>query len=254
MTELLNPEAPAESLALDTPLAPEAERLARRQLRGQIARLEADLATLFCSTYPRAGFDWGVAAAGGPRVLTLAELERLRDRLLDRLQRNRAQLSERTFVEDLHRRRIEEMLLAPHEHKWERVRNADIGETGCKEWRVVPRLGLVGMLMNWWRVRISSGCPLRRGRGLDPRPAPRWVRGAASVAAPRPARRAASPHASSATRCARRPRAPRRVDRGGAAPPTNVRRRHGAPFRSSSCSSCWRSACCSAASSPAAAR
>jgi hypothetical protein len=25
---------------------------------------------------------------------------------------------------------------------------------------VRPRLGLIGMLMGWWRVVISSGCPL----------------------------------------------------------------------------------------------
>ena len=25
---------------------------------------------------------------------------------------------------------------------------------------VRPRLGLVGMLMGWWQVKLSSGCPL----------------------------------------------------------------------------------------------
>ena len=139
------------------------EAAARRQLREQIAHLESELATLFCSVYPRHGFDWTVGTRGGPRLLSLSELEQVRDRLATRLQHNRRILSDRTYVEELHRRRIEEMMLAPHEHRWERVTSADIGEPGCKAWHVVPRLGPVGMMMNWWRVRISSGCPLERG-------------------------------------------------------------------------------------------
>ena len=115
------------------------EAAARRSLREQIARLESELGALFCSTYPRKGFDWNVRARGGPRLLPVRELE------------------------ELHRRRIEEMLLHPEEHKWVRIQNEDIGEPGCKEWHVRPRYGLLGMLMNWWRVRISSGCPLAGG-------------------------------------------------------------------------------------------
>ena len=41
----------------------------------------------------------------------------------------------------------------------------DIGEPSCRTWRSVPRLGLVGMLMGWWRVKLSSGCPLAAGAG-----------------------------------------------------------------------------------------
>jgi hypothetical protein len=142
------------------------EAAARRQLREQIARLESELSSLFCSVYPRTGFDWGVGGRGGPRLLSLNELEELRDRLAAKLQHNRRVLSDRTYVEELHRRRIEEMMLAPQEHKWERVRSEQIGELSCREWHVVPRLGPVGLLMNWWRVRISSGCPLARGMAV----------------------------------------------------------------------------------------
>jgi hypothetical protein len=28
---------------------------------------------------------------------------------------------------------------------------------------VRPRLGLIGMLMGWWQVKLSSGCPLPAG-------------------------------------------------------------------------------------------
>jgi hypothetical protein len=146
------------------------EAAIRRQLREQVAHLESELASLFCSTYPRKGFDWNVRSRGGPRLLTIGELEELRDDLAAKLQHNRRALSDRTYVEELNRRRIEEMLLAPEEHKWVRIQNEDIGEKGCKSWHVVPRFGLLGMMMNWWRVRISSGCPLARGRGRRPRP------------------------------------------------------------------------------------
>jgi hypothetical protein len=135
------------------------ESAVRRQLRQQIAHLEGELASLFCSTYPRTGFEWNVRSRRGPRLLSTGDLEELRDDLADRLQRNRRALGDRTYVEEANRRRIEEMMLAPEEHKWVRVRNEDIGEKGCKQWHVLPRLGPLGLLMNWWRVKISSGCP-----------------------------------------------------------------------------------------------
>ena len=168
MAEVLDPDQGAFA-----PFAPAVEvddAAIRRTLREQIARLEGELGALFCSAYPRMGFEWGVASRGGPRLLSLTELEQLRDDLADKLQHNRRVLGDRTYVEELNRRRIEEMMLAPEEHKFVRVRNEDIGEKGCKHWHVVPRFGLLGMLMNWWRVRISSGCPLAMGRGRRSRP------------------------------------------------------------------------------------
>jgi hypothetical protein len=141
------------------------ERAARRTLLDQIARLESELAALFSSTYPRKDFEWKVPSRGGPRVLTLGELEALRDGLSDRLAHNRRRLSDRTYVEECNRRLIEDMMLEPEKHKWRRIGAEDIGEQGCKYWHVRPRLGLIGMLMGWWRVKISSGCPLGWPRG-----------------------------------------------------------------------------------------
>jgi hypothetical protein len=161
----------AEAVALRAPtVAPLRvdERAARRSLLDQIEKLEAELAALFCTAFPRTGFEWGVPSRGGPRILSLGELERVRDELADRLEENRRELSERAYVEEQNRCLIEEMQLAPEKYRWVRVGNADIGEPGCKHWHVRPRFGLLGMLMGWWRVRISSGCPLAMGRG--PRP------------------------------------------------------------------------------------
>ena len=154
---------------LDFPVvAPDVdERAARRSLLDQIAKLDKEFSALFCATYPRTGFDWSVRSHGGPRLLGLAELERIRDQLAERLAENRALLSDRTYVESRNRRLIEAMMLAPEKHKWMRIGNEDIGEPGCKYWEVRPRLGPIGMMMGWWRVKISSGCPLSRPRGLS---------------------------------------------------------------------------------------
>ncbi|HZN87753.1 MAG TPA: hypothetical protein VFB44_02140 [Thermoleophilaceae bacterium] len=153
-------------LVLDTPArAPEAlrtgsERGARRTMLDQVARLEGELSQLFCSTWPRKELEFTVHGRGGPRLLSLAELEELRDDLADRVAGARRALSDRTWVEEQNRRLIEEMLAAPERHKWRRVSAEDIGESGCRHWHVRPRYGALGMLMGWWRVVVSSGCPL----------------------------------------------------------------------------------------------
>ena len=157
------PQGPPSRPPLAPRTAPD-ERPARRTLLDQIEHLEQDLSSLFVSTWPRKGLEFSVASRAGPRVLSLAELELLRDDLATRVDDARRTLSDRTYVEEKHRCRIEEMLLEPEKHKWVRIGNDDIGEPGCKHWHVRPRWGILGMLMNWWRVRISSGCPLAQGR------------------------------------------------------------------------------------------
>jgi hypothetical protein len=142
------------------PLAPADQRAARRTLLDQVARLETELSGLFCSTWPRQGFDCGVAGRGGPRLMSLGELEELRDDLAAKVSHVQRSLADRTYVEEGKRRQIEAMLLEPEAHRWEHVSSEDIGEPGCRHWHVRPRFGFLGMLANWWRVVISSGCPL----------------------------------------------------------------------------------------------
>jgi hypothetical protein len=132
---------------------------ARRSLREQIAKLERELSALFAEAYPRRGLEWNVRSPGGPRVLGVGELEELRDALALRLEDARRTLTERGYVERKNLDRIEEMVTAPERFKWVRISNADIGEPGCKYWHSRPRFGLIGMLLGWWRVKISSGCP-----------------------------------------------------------------------------------------------
>jgi hypothetical protein len=148
-------------VVLDRPFELEVadERAARRDLRDQIARLEADLAAQAMTAWPRIDLTPFASRRAGPRLLGLGELESIRDELADRLLRLREQVMREADRQEAYRVLIEDMLLEPGRHKWVRVTNDHIGEPGCKSWHVRPRLGLVGMLAGWWHVKISSGCP-----------------------------------------------------------------------------------------------
>ncbi len=149
----------------ESPLAPPSEeeaRAARRALRGQIARLEAQLAS-----YPQEAAEAGIAEAapepfGGAtaRIADIGELEEVRDQLFDRLKRVRAEVERRGREEGASRQRLERMVEDPAAHKWEAVSNQEMGDGGCAKYQVQPAWGPVGALMNWWRVKVSSGCPL----------------------------------------------------------------------------------------------
>ena len=145
------------------------ERRARHDLRHQIAQLERRLGELFASAFPRRGIEWTVGAVGGPRVLEMAELERVRDALAVRLHEAQAELERRGEVEEQNRGLVEAMAADPGRYRWVRVSNEDVGEPGCRHWHSRPRWGLIGMLMGWWRVKLSSGCPLAEGL-RPPRP------------------------------------------------------------------------------------
>ena len=137
------------------------ERAARATLRAQVARVEEERAGLVCSAWPRVDPPprSGSKAAAGARSLSIGELEELRDRLAAELRDAKCELAARTAAEEEHRRLREEVLLDPAQHRGVVVSNADMGEPGCTRFEVRPRLGLLGMLMRWWRVVVSSGCP-----------------------------------------------------------------------------------------------
>ena len=119
-------------------LASETETVApdsavRAELRRQIAHLEADLP-------PGPGRDSG----RGARILSVEELERVRDDLVEKQQERRFTGGEE---QDRKRRLREEMLLHPEEHRGATVSNAEVGEPGCTRW------------FAWFRVVVSGGCP-----------------------------------------------------------------------------------------------
>ena len=129
-------------------------------LTEQIALLEDELTGLWTSTWPRTGLTPPPArVSGAPRLLGASELELVRDDLARRIAALKSELAERTKQEEGSRRLLEEMLLEPESFPYVRVSHEDIGEPGCRHWHVLPRGGLLGRLLKWWRVRISSGCP-----------------------------------------------------------------------------------------------
>ena len=131
---------------------------ARAELRRQIARLEAELAS-----YPR---DLQPPPAPeerphhGGRIAGVEELERTRDALLERVATVRKADEKRERRRGKARGKVEEMVREPEANKWSWVSSEETGEPGCKEWRVTPRYGPVGAAMGWWRVKVSGGCPL----------------------------------------------------------------------------------------------
>jgi DNA-binding transcriptional regulator YhcF (GntR family) len=148
----------------------EEARAARHALRGQIARLEAQLAA-----YPVDAAEAGIAEAepeplAGPagRIAGIGELEAVRDQLIDRLKRVREQVALRGQDEIEARMRLDRMVDDPAAHKWESVSNAEMGDPGCASYRVRPVWGPIGALSNWWRVKVSGGCPLAAPREAAP--------------------------------------------------------------------------------------
>jgi hypothetical protein len=136
------------------------ECAARRSLREQIVKLERELADAFVTAFRMGGLPPITETRGEARVLDLGELERVRDELAERLHAARVSIAKRAEVQSANRVLLERMLLDPKKHRFARVSRRDVGECGCGVWQVRPRLGLIGMLMGWWQVKLSSGCPL----------------------------------------------------------------------------------------------
>ena len=162
-----------------------AERAARESLRAQVAKLERELSGIVAGRFPYVapGSDSNPAHRGslhaarrsgrvGPRLLSLEELERLRDRLVVRLRGAQLQAGQRSELETRSRELLERMREEPGRYKFVRLPVTDLGERGCGVWEVRPRLGLLGMLAGWWQLTLSSGCPLPRPRARGARRLP----------------------------------------------------------------------------------
>jgi hypothetical protein len=178
--------APAEQLTIDrqapvqhpwTTPSPASERAARETMRAQVAKLECELSGIVADGFPHVSPAPALPSAGwaggrartreggreGPHLLTLAELERQRDRLALRLREAQEQTARRGDLEWRSRELLERMKLEPARYKFVRLPVVSLGERGCGVWEVRPRLGLIGMLAGWWQLKLSSGCPLPGG-------------------------------------------------------------------------------------------
>ena len=129
---------------------------ARRELRRQIGRLEAQLAGYRRDLEPAAQR----VQPAEPRIAGVAELEQTRDALLTQLASARGAAARRARRERRAREVRDAMVADPSAHRWDVVSSAETGEEGCAEWQVGSRMGPLGALMSWWRVKVSGGCPL----------------------------------------------------------------------------------------------
>lgn len=155
------PSAPGQRTC---PPAEADERAARAALRGQIARLERDLADTLIEAFGRDTVAVGVTARSrGPRLLDLGELELVRDDLAARLHGARVTVAERGAEYAAKRALLERMLREPGRHRFVRVTLKELGEPGCGVYQARPRVGIIGMLAGWWHIKLSSGCPLATG-------------------------------------------------------------------------------------------
>jgi hypothetical protein len=136
---------------------PAPRTVTRPRVHRQIADLERSLAAGAVDGFPaRRPVSHVPADSDGPRVLGRTQLERIRDRMADTL----AGVPVREA-----QARLEEMRADPPAHRGERVTLAELGLGGCSFYVVRPRLGTIGRLMGWWRVKLSSGCPSAAAAG-----------------------------------------------------------------------------------------
>jgi hypothetical protein len=145
-------------LDLDVRLLP--SRTARQEFHDQIARLEHALDHALSRLDPaRRPSPPAPAAVPTPRILTSEQLEAARDALMARLTEVEDRLAQQSADHTESRALLKRMNEAPAHFRWTTVTTKDLGVEGCRSWQSVPMLGPIGMLGNWWRVRMSSGCP-----------------------------------------------------------------------------------------------
>jgi len=137
----------------------------RRELRRQIAKLETSL-----GAYPGSPAPASLNPALGPQphIARTEELETMRNRLVDRVAELGALAEHRAAARDQARIELERMLADPRGHAWKRLSREQVGEPGCGHWHARPRLSVLGMLLGWWQVKVSSGCPLAGPRMRRP--------------------------------------------------------------------------------------
>ena len=119
---------PAERLATDGD-----ERLGRRELRRQIARLEAQLAS-YPAEARKPGEPTHPLLRPKEHVADMAELEATRDELIERLRQAREAAERRGEREGRARARLEEMVSDPAAHKWEKVSRRIWASPAARAW------------------------------------------------------------------------------------------------------------------------
>ena len=131
----------------------------RHGLYAQIAELERELTTTIAQLEPSRRPRPSKAPATRPHLLSIAELETTRDELAARISAAQELVAHQSARRSGARALLKRMSDMPAEFRWATVTTKDLGTKECRAWQSVPVLGPIGMLGNWWRIRMSSGCP-----------------------------------------------------------------------------------------------
>ena len=131
----------------------------RRDLYEQIAHLERELTATVAKLEPSRRPRPSTAAPTRPHLLSNVELERTRDELITRIGLAEELIERQAAGRSGARALLKRMSEMPSAFPWATVSTKDLGTKECRAWQSVPVLGPIGMLGNWWRIRMSSGCP-----------------------------------------------------------------------------------------------
>jgi len=142
---------------LDVRIAP--SRPTRHEFYRQIARLEHELSAALAGLDPSRRPRGKGTRTARPHVLSDTELESTRDALVARLGEAEDLVTRQTADHEAARALLKRMDEVPAHFRWTTVTTKDMGAEGCRTWQSVPVLGPIGVFGNWWRIRMSSGCP-----------------------------------------------------------------------------------------------
>ena len=131
----------------------------RHGLYEQIAHLERELTSMVAKLEPSRRPRPSKAEPTRPHLLSNVELERTRDELITRIGLAEDLIERQTAGRSGARALLKRMSEMPAAFPWATVSTKDLGTKECRAWQSVPVLGPIGMLGNWWRIRMSSGCP-----------------------------------------------------------------------------------------------
>ncbi len=148
-----------ETSAVELDLRRAPSRTTRHEFYRQIARLERELSTAVAGLEPSRRPKADKSRGAQPHLLNASELEATRDDLFARVGNAEELLARQAIDQAEARALLKRMTESPEHYRWVTVTTKETGDEGCRTWQSVPVLGPIGMLGNWWRIRMSSGCP-----------------------------------------------------------------------------------------------
>lgn len=131
----------------------------RHEFYEEIAQLERELTKTVAQLEPSRRPRPSKAAATRPHLLSHVELQSTLDDLIARIGTAEDLVARQAARRTGARALLKRMSEVPADFRWATVTTKDLGTKECRAWQSVPVLGPVGVFSNWWRIRMSSGCP-----------------------------------------------------------------------------------------------